>query len=70
MRDKLKQFTDVELIQLATELRQTSVPAEALMRKLTPEGSLPVFAIIEINAHLTQELADRLAEKITLLQLQ
>lgn len=64
MRDKLKTLSDTQLIQLATELRQTTVPADALMRTLTPEGSLPVFAIIEINGHLTQELADRLASKI------
>ena len=64
MREKLKQLTDVQLIQLATEMKQTTIPADALMRKLTPEGSLPVFAIIEINGHLTQELADRLADHL------
>lgn len=61
MKDKLKKLTNEQLIQLATELRQTTIASDALLRTLTPEGSLPVFAIIEINGYLTQELADRLA---------
>lgn len=60
MKDKLTKMTDVQLIQLAKELTQTTIPENALMRTLIPDGSLPVFTIIEVNAHLTQELADRL----------
>ncbi len=64
MIDKIKQLSDTQLIKLAAELKGTTIPEDALLRTLAPEGSLSVFVIIEINAHLTQELARRLAIRI------
>ena len=64
MRQKLKQLTDAQLIELATELRQSSIPDDALIRTLIPNGNVPVLTIIEITSHLAQELADRLCVHI------
>lgn len=66
MRDKIKEFSDEQLIQLATELRGhkgISLPLNSLIGTLLPENGSFALHVIELNCDLVQELADRLANK-------
>jgi hypothetical protein len=60
MKEKLQSLSDAELIQLAHELTQTTLPADAIARKIVGEGDYWVLKIIELTAELTQALAERL----------
>lgn len=60
MKEKLKLLSDAELIQVAHELTQTTLSADALARKIIGEGEYWVLRVIELSSELTQVLAERL----------
>lgn len=68
---KLNDLNNAELIRLAHELRQTSVPEDALLREVikgTELESTPIMlSFIAISSNLAQVLADRLVSTEKLL---
>lgn len=60
MKEKLKLLSDSELIQIADELTKTTLPADALTRKIIEDDKYWVLKIIELSSELTQVLAERL----------
>ena len=64
VEQKLKLLSNDELIQLTKELRETSVPADALLRKVIKDTELdttaPMLAFVGVGQLLAFELAARL----------
>lgn len=66
--EKLQQLSDEQLLQLADELKNTSVSENALIRDIIKgtemDTSAPVLAFVAIGQLLTHVLADRLRSYI------
>lgn len=66
VEQKLKVLSNKELIQLAEELKQTSVPDDALLRKVIKDtvidNTAPILAFVAVGQTLAFELAERLRE--------
>lgn len=62
--DKLKTLTDEELIQLSDEMRISTIPEDALIRKVIKgtevETTQPILSFVAVGQNLAFVLADRL----------
>lgn len=60
MKEKVRNLTDQQLIDVAKELMQITVAEDALIRTLLNPNKQFALQIIDISGHLVQEMAKRL----------
>lgn len=68
VEQKLTQLSNKQLLQLVQEMKQTSVPADALIREVIKDTeldtSLPLLAFVSVGQLTAHVLADRLASAL------